>query len=351
MISKPIIPVRSRSLLISPNATTTTTTPAPYQTYSDSEHLLYKLRRVFFRHALPIYNETIIEILRNAWTSQTDASQFESQNGLRVVVNLYGWSRFSTKRDQPVDGYEYTVSINGQDPEFLGIVEPTFDAYQTATKLATKEPAISAIEFCPSSVFSIDRIFLNVQNDDPTNSGLSIQRGLEALLNNILRVAWFEINTNSTISRGRGLDNKRLVSWVNVTSGFVDASRRIDNVQRISLSWLVDGVDPSPLYFIRPKIEDLLPHFRNASLNVYEDVPMIAQAFEIIAYNSSAQAEQLRTAILNAWQSANPKLAKNSFTIIFDDKVAELSAKTTMRVKRDTAITLKNEPIATEYVS
>jgi hypothetical protein len=40
-----------------------------------------------------------------------------------------------TNRDEEVFGFKYTVSINGQDPKFLGVQEPTFEEYLLQTKL------------------------------------------------------------------------------------------------------------------------------------------------------------------------------------------------------------------------
>jgi hypothetical protein len=333
------------------------------QTYTDIEHSLFKVRMAYFKNALPIYKDVVKKIIERAWTLTVNISQFESQNGLRVNLNIQQWSRHSTEKGDPVDGYEYTISINGQDPEFLAMIEPTFDNFITATKeiikdLAESDPVASLVQFCSKSVFSIDRIYLRLPSQLSATAEKILNDKIQIDIDSILKEAWIKLNSNHSIARIVESDNsgvnalplERLVGRAFFKSGFIDSSRSKRQVQRLSISYLVDGVDPSPIYFNRPNVNDLMPYLRKQNLEVYDGIPMVNRSFSLIAHNNTMpQARQrLRAAIKNAWLQANPNLkdAENTFHIVLkveqnnNDRDLQFNGKSGRLIKRSSSSTI-----------
>lgn len=139
---------------ISSDATNTAAATNVLTSMSTSDHLLFKLRTVFFRNALPsISRDRVRNVIERAWTSRLDRKEFESQNGLRVEVDLIDVAHFLTIKNEETFGYKYTVSVNGQDPEFIGIQEPTYADFD-------RESHSAGIDFCPCKAYEVQRVYI-----------------------------------------------------------------------------------------------------------------------------------------------------------------------------------------------
>lgn len=129
-----------------------------------SDNLLYKVRTVFFRHgALSTHRELVRSILERAWSSRLDRRQYDSQNGLRVEVAVIDADHYLTNRAEHTVGFRYTVAVNGQEPEFLGIPEPTYSELARETNASTFalfHNRQAFIEFCPCSAYKSQRIYI-----------------------------------------------------------------------------------------------------------------------------------------------------------------------------------------------
>lgn len=128
--------------------------------HNNDDNLLFKLRTVYFKNGLPIYKRSVVDILKRAWSSKVDKKKFESQNGLRVIVNIYDIAHYLTTKNENAYGYRYTISINGQDPEFLAVSEPTYAEYARETDADSEK----AIRFCSCNAFEIERLYVSTKN-------------------------------------------------------------------------------------------------------------------------------------------------------------------------------------------
>lgn len=265
-----------------------------------SDNLLFKLRQVYFKNALPVYRHIVRNILERVWTNKLDKRQFESQNGLRVEVSIIDIAHFLTNKYEHAFGYKYTVSINGQDPEFLAIKEPTYGDYMRET--AAQSQNSTTIEFCPCNAFEVERVYIKYDN--------SIDE-LKEKIDEILIGAWNELNVY------RNLSTNRIVTTNKLETGFYDAT--LDNLTRLEVTWLVDGANPNPIYFKSPRMDDLLAHFENSTISVYEGIPLIGQSLKFSAYNSSHD-QLLKQAVLNAWSKANPSIDERIFFLTLEPR-------------------------------
>lgn len=136
------------------SGTGTSNTLSSLSLSSTSDNLLFKLRTVFFRNALPsVSRDRVRDVIERAWTSRLDLREFESQNGLRVEVNVIDVAHFLTIKNENTFGYKYTVSVNGQDPEFMGIQEPTYADF-------ARESRSADIDFCPCKAYEVQRLYI-----------------------------------------------------------------------------------------------------------------------------------------------------------------------------------------------
>jgi hypothetical protein len=279
----------------------------PVEDYYSNSQLLYKLRRVFFRDALPIYQELVENIITRAWSSNLNLTLFEGQNGLRVKVDIFSITHYLTIKNETVYGYNYIISINGLDPEFLGIVEPTYADFTLAT-IAENQ---TFIEFVPIfNAFEIDRIYLSIdQNEKQAN----IQKKLLEILNQI----WLNINKAEFKNNNVKLAKNRMLALAKLDDGFYTQNKQ--NLIRVSVSWLVDGVEPNPIFFQRPTIENVITTMSNSNLSSYDGIPLINQKLNILVYNQSYN-EELMSSIKDAWHEANPRIDLEKFYITLDEK-------------------------------
>ncbi len=261
----------------------------------DDDSLLFKLRTIYFKNGLPIYRHDMINIIERAWKSKLNVKKFEGQNGLRVFVNLYEYGHYLTNKNEDVYGYRYTISINGEDPEFLGLKEPTFDDF---TKEANEENSV--VKFCPCVAYESDRLFI------------VIEPKLEQKINQILGDIWSELNGDKLIERISGKFKLR--------RGYFNPNMK--ELARMSLTWLVDGSNPNPVFFKRPTVSDLMPYLRQQNVTVYDGIPLISKKIEkIVSLNSTDNiGQELKVALMNAWRKANPELKEDLFYITFDNK-------------------------------
>ena len=71
--------------------------------------LLFKLRTIYFKKALPIHNQSIVNIIERAWMAKLDRKQFASQNGLRLLVNIIDYKHYLTNKNEKVFGFNYII--------------------------------------------------------------------------------------------------------------------------------------------------------------------------------------------------------------------------------------------------
>lgn len=274
-------------------------------TSSVDNSLLFKLRTVFFRNALPsVYRDRARNVIERAWTSRLDRREFESQNGLRVEVAVIDVAHFLTIKGEHTFGYKYTVSVNGQDPESMGIQEPTYADF-------ARESRPEGIDFCPCKAYEVQRVYIKSQD-------VSSLQQLRSKIDSILQKAWDRLNND----RSPQLATNRFVVKNKLDVGFYDLQH--ENVTRVELNWLVDGAHPNPIYFNLPKIEDLVDYFANASTPLYQGIPLISGSVKLApAYNHSQHKELLKFAILSAWMKENPELKNNIFYVSLADQEEE----------------------------
>ncbi len=286
---------------------------------SSNDDLLFKIRTAFFKGAVPVFRQNIINILERTWTSKLDKKQFELQNGLRVLIYIKDVSHYLTNKNEDTYGYTYTISINGQDPEFLGIKEPTFSDFMYHTRLEKE----NSIEFCPCSAFEIERVYFKLS---PNMTESAFKSKLARLLNKV----WHDMNADS---RERGLTSNRVTVKNKLDSSYFTVQS--EKLIRLAMTWLVDGASPNPIYFRRPSIQDMLPYFANYSLTVYDGIPLINQSLTLYKYNST---EVVRDALMKAWQKVNPSVRGDVFYIKVENEL-----ENSVRGEEETFIDLVDE--------
>ena len=179
LLKKPLLV--KRSSLPATNSLMLLSDPLTNVTNEINDALLFKVRSIYFRKGLPVYKDQVSSVLQRAWLAKLNKTAFESQNGLRISVQINEISTYMTNKDEEVFGFKYTVAINGQDPKFLGVQEPTFEDYL----LETKAQNLTFLEFCPCNTFKINRFYVNNKNENENFS---------AKINDILSDAWKESN-------------------------------------------------------------------------------------------------------------------------------------------------------------
>jgi hypothetical protein len=151
---------------------------------------------------------------------------------------------------------------------------------------------------------------------------------LRHTLDSILNRAWNNLNED------RQLSSSRVIAKNKLDMGYFDTS--LENLTRLEISWLVDGANPNPIYFKSPRVEDLIPHFENSTISVYNGIPLISQFVKITAYNSSYD-DLLKFALLSAWIKANPQLKDNIFYV----SVENSDDSTIFGLKHDNGVLFK----------
>ena len=274
--------------------------------HNNDDNLLFKLRTIYFKNGLPIYKQSVIDIIKRAWSSKVDKKKFESQNGLRVIVSVYDVSHYLTTKNENVYGYRYTISINGQDPEFLAITEPTYAEYAHETDMDEEK----SIQFCPCNAFEIERLYVTAKIDSVAS--------MEAKINKILGRVWNQLN-DIEITGNRQLQNNRIVGKSKLETGFVSLLKQ--NVSRLSISWLVDGSLPNPVYFKQPSLDDVIPYLSDSGIHLYDGTPLINQSIQIAPQSNIINLDQFKLGIQNAWRKANPNIRQDYFYILLDNKL------------------------------
>ncbi len=112
------------------------------------------------------------------------------------------------------------MAVNGQDPEFIGLVEPTFSDYIRETAREKTDQ----VEFCAYNANEVDLFYVLVDQSEAKELELKITR--------LLNKAWLQLNensnnTNSPIARiGRNIKstpeeymNSRIVSQIKLNNG------------------------------------------------------------------------------------------------------------------------------------
>lgn len=267
---------------------------------ANNDALLFKVREIFFKKGLPIYKQQVAKILKQTWLSKLNKTAFESQNGLRILVKIHEISNFMTNKDEEVFGFQYTVSINGQDPKFLGVQEPTFEDYL----FETKSQNLTFLEFCPCNTFKIDRFYVNNENN------------LALKLNDILSDAWKESNSRTKTNHTKSLAKNRIIGRSKLDHSFYDSS--FNSISRLALTWLVDGADPNEIYFNRPKLDKILSYVQKFNFKIFTEIPYVKQSIDITSLNTTLH-DLLKKSIQLAWHSANPHMKENSFDIILEN--------------------------------
>ena len=270
---------------------------------SNQDNLLFKLRTIYFKNALPVYKQNVVNILEKAWLSKLDKKKFESQNGLRVLVNIFDVANYLTTKNEEVYGYRYTVSVNGQDPEFLGVTEPTFAEFEHETEAQSEK----TLKFCPYSAFEIERVYISAKNDSTEH--------FESKINEILTNVWNQLNDIEMSVYNRGMTSNRIIGKCKLDTGYYNVLKQ--SINRLALTWLVDGSIPNPVYFKRPTLDDVLPYLSNAGINIYEGTPLINQTIEISPGNTTSF-EQIKLGLLSGWRKANPGIKQDAFYLLVE---------------------------------
>lgn len=270
-------------------------------TMINNDALLFKVRNIFFKKALPIHKDFVTNVLRTAWLSKLNMSAFESQNGLRILVQIHEILNYMTNKEEEVFGFKYTISINGQDPKFLGVQEPTFEEYLAETKRLN----LTFLEFCPCNTFRIDRFYVN------TNPKLASK------INEILSDVWKEANQHKKSpflhkATNHSLAKNRIIGRSKLEHNFYDSNQ--NSISRLAVTWLVDGADPNEIFFNRPKFDKLVGRIEKLKFNLFTDVPYVKHSIDITSFNES-QIDLLRRALQVAWHLANPQINENQFEI------------------------------------
>ena len=281
--------------------------------HNSDDNLLFKLRTVYFTNGLPVYKQAVSDILKRAWSAKLDKKKFESQNGLRVIVNIYDTAHYLTTKNENVYGFRYTVSINGQDPEFLAVAEPTYAEYERETNADAEK----SLKFCASNAFEIERLYISTSKAaDFSASAASSVALVEEKINKILARVWNQLN-DVEITGNRALPNNRIVGKSKLETGFFSLLRQ--NVSRLSISWLVDGSLPNPIYFKRPSIDDVLPYLTSSGIHVYDGTPLINASLQISSASMLSSLDQLKVGLQNAWRKANPNIRHDYFYVLVEN--------------------------------
>ena len=292
-------------------------------TVLNNDALLFKVRKIFFKKALPIHKDYVSDVLRSAWLSKLNMSAFESQNGLRIQITLHEIGNFMTNKDDEVFGFKYTISINGQDPKFLGVQEPTFEEYLFETKRLN----LTHLEYCPCNTFFIDRLYVN------TNKKLTLK------INEILTDAWKESNlmkkTPLNKPSNMSLAKNRIIGRSKLEHNFYDSNQ--NQISRLAVTWLVDGADPNEIYFNRPKFEKLLKQIEKFKFNLYTDVAYVKKSIDITSFNES-QLILLKKSLKLAWHLANPQINENLFEVLIDENESVSNETQQQLVKRSSVL-------------
>lgn len=261
--------------------------------------LLFKLRKIFFK-ALPSYRKNIANILKRAWLSKLNQTAFDLQNGLRLEVRIYEISNFMTYQLEETFGFKYTIAINGQDPKFLGIQEPTFEDFIRETKREQK----ADIVFCPCNTFEIDRLYID-------SSLTNVDQVLDKL--------WLNANRFVSTRRSMPVLDNRIVRKSKLDINYYDANMR--NLSRLAISWLVDGAEPNPVFFNRPGIKEITKLLAESNVKVFNDTPYIKKQLDLVETQHHVTG-LIKGAIQSAWSLVNPTLNKDLFSVFleYEDK-------------------------------
>ncbi len=329
------------------NSSSSSSTDNNENSILNNDALLFKVRKIHFKKALPINKDQVADILRYSWLSKLNKTAFDSQNGLRIQIKIHEISNYMTNRDEEVFGFKYTVSINGQDPKFLGVQEPTFEEYLLQTKLQN----LTYLEFCPCNTFKVDRFYVNNKEKDDQNLAIRI--------NNIISNAWKESNTitslnNNTVESRSFKTINRIIGKSKLENNFYDSN--LNSVSRLAITWLVDGSDPNEIYFNRPKFEKVLSHVKKSNLKIFDETPYVKQSIKITSFNNSL-IDLLKKSLQLAWHTANPNIEENMFDIILendDDNIFtsnnESSSFKVFKRNIETNIQTSNKDETKEYI-
>lgn len=279
-----------------------------------NDNLLFKVRSIYLKNALPIYMQSVKNILERSWKSKLDTKLFEEQNGLRVLVSIVESSHHLTNLNEEVFGYKYIVSINGQDPEFMGVGEPTNEDYTRETL----GEQLQSVEFCPFNAYEVDRVYLT--------SNSSSYEELQTKINEILIQAWNSLNQDL-----KEVPQDRIVAKYKLIDGYFTIQK--EKAYRLEMTYLVDGGAPNPIRFTKPSLQDITPLLTNAGINIYEGIPLISQSISILSYNISFN-DLLESSIKKAFSEANPSL-KDDRLVVKLENVESVNKPGEKQTKRD----------------
>ena len=267
-----------------------------------TEHpeLLLKVRKIFFKRALPSYKRFIANILKRAWLSKVNQSAYDAQNGLRMAVNIYETANYLTKSMEQTFGFKYTISINGQDPKFLGIQEPIFEDYIRETTAEN----VTEIEFCPSSsTFETDRFYVACTDD------------LNSKLGGLFGRVWLDSNQMIQAKRSAAEIKERISQKLKFDDFYFNSKN--EKICRVGIAWLVDGAEPNPIYYKRPNVTSIVHMLDQSQIKLFTDIPYVKSNIDIIAYKDELNS-LLKSSIKSAWHTANPNMDENYFDIFIE---------------------------------
>ena len=144
---------------------------------------------------------------------------------------------------------------------------------------------------------------------------------LEERIDKALARAWSQLN-DAEITGTRALPMGRISGKSKLETGYYSLLKQ--DVSRLSVSWLVDGAPPNPVYFRQPRVQDVIPFLNEAGVSLYEGTPLVNQSL-LVTVDSVSDWEQLRVGVQNAWRKANPVIRQDYFYVLVDAKSAKKS--------------------------
>lgn len=109
--------------------------------------------------------------------------------------------------------------------------------------------------------------------------------------------------------------NTRLACKSKLNQEFFDSNMR--RISRLSVSWLVDGAEPNPIYFNQPdllKITDLL---KDSNIEVYNDIPFIKRNLSV-STDLGGLSARVKRVIQTVWYSQNPTLRMDQIQVFLE---------------------------------
>ena len=264
-----------------------------------TSNYIYKVRTIFIENITPELKNQNFGVLENVISSAWDARLAEHiemlpiksiLTGKKFTTTVNSIQRYLSKQDKFMYKVEYIVAIMNRDPEFLGVLEPTYNNY-----IAAFASAKTDIKLC--SCFGVEntRVYINGK-----------AQAINGVLSNILTSLWNQQNSLNQITNDR-------ISF-KFTSNDNYYNQNGDEISRLSVTWIVDNDDPSQIYFTRPTADAVTKALAAVNLQVYTDIPY--KSFVVYFNNfNETNANLIPNLLTKAWQLSNLKYGQADFAI------------------------------------